>query len=261
MEEKNVLAVNLQQLRAKHHLTTRGLAKIIGVSNSVISRWCRGISHPSKKHTSKLCDYFQVEPAWLVYGASNNNNEQSIDISHLSTENKINLLDWVRSVSGGIKIKQKKNITPESNSSDTESIDISKLSNKNRRILRQHFVTLLEYQKSMKPRAESFTNEDLNKNIHRFNSLLRLQDRYKYTSARKGHIDEFNDEVKSGDVYFTREEYVNWYPSKLSRTSMYKLTELVFNNMPQLKKIADRNIQKQQEENQRITNEMAELFK
>lgn len=84
-------AKRLQALREKHMLTTRDLAKIIGVSNGVISRWCQGKSYPSRKHTKIICDHFKVEPAWFIYGISSGGSED-IDLTKLSTENKIMIL-------------------------------------------------------------------------------------------------------------------------------------------------------------------------
>jgi|21_taG_2_1085346.scaffolds.fasta_scaffold43801_3 transcriptional regulator with XRE-family HTH domain len=85
-------ARRLQALREKHSLTTRALAKIIGVSNGVISRWCQGKAYPSRKHTKIICDYFKIEPAWFIYGVSDGDRTQDIDLSKLSTEHKITIL-------------------------------------------------------------------------------------------------------------------------------------------------------------------------
>jgi transcriptional regulator with XRE-family HTH domain len=88
----NDQASRLQALRKKHMLTTRVLAKIIGVSNSVISMWCQGKSYPSRKHTKIICDYFNIEPSWFIYGVSDGKNIKGIDLSKLSTEHKITII-------------------------------------------------------------------------------------------------------------------------------------------------------------------------
>ena len=67
MSENNQ-AYRLEMLRKKHGLTTRSMGKELGVSNGIISRWCRGDAYPSRKHVKVICDYFNVNPEWLVFG-------------------------------------------------------------------------------------------------------------------------------------------------------------------------------------------------
>lgn len=102
----------------------------------------------------------------------------------------------------------------------------------------------------------AFTRKDLNKIVDRFNSFLRLQDQFQFRSARKNHIDYFNDKIFVGDVYLTRTEYGNYYPVKLSRRSMYKFADLIFTNIPEMKQIADKKIKKEFEEDRKLMNKL-----
>tara|TARA_Y100000768_G_scaffold378239_1_gene352420 strand:+ start:1447 stop:2025 length:579 start_codon:yes stop_codon:yes gene_type:complete len=102
----------------------------------------------------------------------------------------------------------------------------------------------------------AFTNDDLNKMVNRFNAFLRLQDQFQFTTARKNHIDYFDDKIFKGDVYLTGTEYGNYYPVKLSRKSMFKFVDLIFTNIPEMKQIADKKIEEDKEENRKVMNKL-----
>tara|TARA_R100001015_G_C4632002_1_gene195030 strand:- start:2469 stop:2870 length:402 start_codon:yes stop_codon:yes gene_type:complete len=68
MQYKHNLHKRLQMLRERQHLTCRKLGEILGVGESIVAKWCNGNRVPSRRNLKKICDYFNVEPAWLIYG-------------------------------------------------------------------------------------------------------------------------------------------------------------------------------------------------
>jgi len=68
MQYKHNLHKRLQMLRERQHLTCRKLGEILGVGESIVAKWCNGNRVPSRRNLKKICDYFKVEPAWLIYG-------------------------------------------------------------------------------------------------------------------------------------------------------------------------------------------------
>ena len=89
MSENNQ-AYRLQMLRRKHGLTTRTMAEKLGVSNGIVSRWCRGDAHPTRKHVRVICNYFNVDPEWLIYGVENKtvDNDMRFVYESLNDDNK-----------------------------------------------------------------------------------------------------------------------------------------------------------------------------
>tara|TARA_R100000742_G_C4235446_1_gene56138 strand:+ start:62 stop:412 length:351 start_codon:yes stop_codon:yes gene_type:complete len=55
-------------LRERQQITCEQLAERLGVGKSIVAKWCKGTRVPSRKNLKLLCDYFKVEPAWLIYG-------------------------------------------------------------------------------------------------------------------------------------------------------------------------------------------------
>ena len=68
MQYKHNLHKRLQMLRERQQLTCRKLGEILGVGESIVAKWCNGKRVPSRRNLKKICDYFKVEPAWLIYG-------------------------------------------------------------------------------------------------------------------------------------------------------------------------------------------------
>jgi len=97
---KHKQAYRLQMLRRKHGLTTRKLAEKLGVSNGIVSRWCRGDAYPTRKHVRVICEYFKVEPAWLIYGIDDKPQENDLSFVYdsLNDKNKDSLLDIARAL-------------------------------------------------------------------------------------------------------------------------------------------------------------------
>jgi len=55
-------------LRERQQITCEQLAERLGVGKSIVAKWCKGTRVPSRKNIKLLCDYFKVQPAWLIYG-------------------------------------------------------------------------------------------------------------------------------------------------------------------------------------------------
>lgn len=68
MQYKHNLHKRLQMLRERQQLTCRKLGEILGVGESIVAKWCNGNRVPSRRNLKKICDFFKVEPAWLIYG-------------------------------------------------------------------------------------------------------------------------------------------------------------------------------------------------
>lgn len=62
-------------------MSTRELAKRIGVSSVSLSQWSTGKYKPSEEGLEALCNYFNVTPAFILYGDGNAPEGQSIRIS------------------------------------------------------------------------------------------------------------------------------------------------------------------------------------
>mgnify|MGYP003125477917 CR=1 FL=1 len=97
---KHQQAHRLQMLRKKHQLTTRQLGKKLGVSNGIVSRWCRGDAYPSRKHVRVICEYFDIEPAWLIYGIDDKPQENDLSFVYksLDTVNQDRVLEIARAL-------------------------------------------------------------------------------------------------------------------------------------------------------------------
>jgi len=68
MQYKHNLHKRLSMLRERQQITCEQLAERLGVGKSIVAKWCKGTRVPSRKNLKLLCDYFKVEPAWLIYG-------------------------------------------------------------------------------------------------------------------------------------------------------------------------------------------------
>lgn len=63
----NNFGYNLQYLRKAYSLTQSQLGNIIGKSTAAISRYEMGLRNPKEEDINKLCTYFGLEPADLMY--------------------------------------------------------------------------------------------------------------------------------------------------------------------------------------------------
>lgn len=58
----------------RNKLTMRDLAKLIGVCQPTISRWCTGKREPRIQQIIKMAEVFGVSVSWLAFGNTNINN-------------------------------------------------------------------------------------------------------------------------------------------------------------------------------------------
>lgn len=62
----NKFAERLKELRLEHNLTTIQLAKELGVGDSSISRWEKGLRVPSIDNLYNIAVYFGVSADYLI---------------------------------------------------------------------------------------------------------------------------------------------------------------------------------------------------
>ena len=81
-----------------------------------------------------------------------------------------------------------------------------------------------------------FENEDRFRELFdAFNAFSPRYQRWRYTTARKDHIDLFEEPIKDGEVYFKCQNGPAWGDViKISRLSMERLLYVVMANNPHL---------------------------
>lgn len=90
-----------------------------------------------------------------------------------------------------------------------------------------------------------YDDNQLIKYVELLNALYPEYFGWQVTHARKDHEDEFENIIKSGEIYFTR-EIDSWNRYKLSKKSMSNLICCIFGNNPSLLSTAE-NILKERE--------------
>lgn len=73
-------AIRIKQMIEQADVSIRNLADELGISNVSIYKWLDGKTEPRGENLKKLCDYFHVTPAQILYGDSNDPRAQSIKI-------------------------------------------------------------------------------------------------------------------------------------------------------------------------------------
>lgn len=59
-------------------LSNRELSRRLGTTHVTISNWVRGAAEPSEEGLERLCEFFQVTPAYIMYGDGNAPHGQTI---------------------------------------------------------------------------------------------------------------------------------------------------------------------------------------
>ena len=62
----NIFCERFKELRKENKLSTIELGKILGVSNSTITRWENGNILPSIEHLYNMAKYFKVTADYLI---------------------------------------------------------------------------------------------------------------------------------------------------------------------------------------------------
>lgn len=51
-----------------NEITQQMLAEWLGVTHSLVSQWCRGITRPRLEHFAEICETLQVSADYLLFG-------------------------------------------------------------------------------------------------------------------------------------------------------------------------------------------------
>ena len=97
-------------------------------------------------------------------------------------------------------------------------------------------------------RIQIYDDDEFRKLVEKLNALYPALDRWKFTTARKAHEDEFGDSIQEGATYFKRQYDVAWDAVlKLSRNSMEMLLFCIFNGNFQLQKHCEELVKEERE--------------
>lgn len=70
MDSKQAFGQRLRELMRKKKYTQEELGRILGVTSSAISLYCRGLSYPECTILMKLAAHFEVSTDYLLFGVS-----------------------------------------------------------------------------------------------------------------------------------------------------------------------------------------------
>lgn len=74
----SAVSQRISEMVQSTHLSIRALANRIGVSHVTLHQWVTGKNEPSKEGLEALCTYFEVTPAYVLYGDGNAPTGQTI---------------------------------------------------------------------------------------------------------------------------------------------------------------------------------------
>jgi len=70
-EQTQTMGERIKTLRESRKLTQEELGKIVGISGASVSQWESGATKGIRpENFLRFCDYFSVDPYWLVFGPS-----------------------------------------------------------------------------------------------------------------------------------------------------------------------------------------------
>lgn len=97
MEEIKEIGERLKTLRVERNESLEDVARITGVSKSLLSRYERGLIDPGLKALSKLSKYYSVSLDWL-FGFAESRDPISINdpLSGLTDEKKIEAISFIQ---------------------------------------------------------------------------------------------------------------------------------------------------------------------
>lgn len=76
---KKIFSANLNYYLKKKGYNQSDLLKVINVSKSTMSTWCRGTRLPRMHHIQALADYLNIEKSKLIEDPLQNNKNKNID--------------------------------------------------------------------------------------------------------------------------------------------------------------------------------------
>lgn len=82
------IAKGLKYFRAKKGITQTELAKFLGVNNSNVSNWEKGIAKPDIDMLVRIADYFEISVDELIFVEKNQKKMNYFSIEKASPENK-----------------------------------------------------------------------------------------------------------------------------------------------------------------------------
>ncbi|NWJ40044.1 MAG: hypothetical protein HXX12_03615 [Geothrix sp.] len=99
------------------------------------------------------------------------------------------------------------------------------------------------------PFQPAYTDEQFWELYKKFNSLFGDYWKWGDHEARKNHMDEFDNEVQRGEVYFTRDCGGAWNDKfKMSRKSMEIILMILFSENHRLNQISDHLLESEAQE-------------
>lgn len=119
----------IKELRIRNGLTQVDLARRLQLTRSSINAWEMGISIPSTQYIVELASLFKVSSDYILEITS----DETIDISHLSEEEKALMMQMLRYFSVHqltLDLLKKYNITPAEE--DLESVNASLIAHFNK---------------------------------------------------------------------------------------------------------------------------------
>ncbi|WP_254865826.1 XRE family transcriptional regulator, partial [Vibrio parahaemolyticus] len=82
------IANRLRVLREeKFNISKREMAERLGVSQSAVNQWEKGINLPSQKHLITISEKFDVSYEWLINGTSDEGRDNGLSIAYYSEVN------------------------------------------------------------------------------------------------------------------------------------------------------------------------------
>ncbi len=89
-EKETMFTRNLKKLLTSRGINQSQLAENTGITPQTISNYARGVYRPTEKNTQIIADYFQIEAAELLYGASKIvANDEDVEREFLSRNDKV----------------------------------------------------------------------------------------------------------------------------------------------------------------------------
>ena len=80
MNSKQAFGQRLRELMRKKKCTQEEIGRILGVTSSAISLYCRGLSYPECPALMKLASHFEVSTDYLLFGVSPSANDFGSEI-------------------------------------------------------------------------------------------------------------------------------------------------------------------------------------
>jgi hypothetical protein len=102
-------------------------------------------------------------------------------------------------------------------------------------------------------------NDDFNLGLDRLNALYSQHSSWKSTQARNDHKDAFGKLIEDGEIYYSKPSgFIN--VDRLSRSSIEKVIDLIFDDNRWLKECVDGVIEERKKEEERLFEEAKKMM-